>query len=42
MAQRQSNQKSQTGRSGQQGGSKSGTQKQSTGSSKKSTMKEEE
>lgn len=42
MAQRQSNQKSQSGRTGQQGGSKSGSQKQSSGASRKSTMKEEE
>ncbi|HET6556748.1 MAG TPA: hypothetical protein VFG54_05500 [Prolixibacteraceae bacterium] len=42
MAQRKSNQKGQSGRSGQQGGSKSGSQKHGTGTSRKSTMKEDE
>lgn len=42
MAQRRGNQKSQGGRSGQQGESKSGSQKQNSGTSKRSTMKEDE
>lgn len=42
MAQRKGNQQSQSGRSGQQGGSKSGSQKQGTGTSRKSTIKEDE
>lgn len=42
MAQRQGNQKKQGGRSGQQGGSKSGSLKQGSGTSRKSSMKEDE